>query len=147
MNIYLAARYSRLLEMQECAKKIEMLGGTVTSRWTKGDHQVLDADLMHEAHRDRALQFMREDLEDIEKADAVVFFAEKLRTPTRGGRHFEFGYALARNKLLYLIGSPEHIFHLDEEIVAFETFEKFAASEGYWIGRDVVADGVCHDCD
>lgn len=113
--MYLAARYSRLNEMQQWREKLTTYGHEVTSRWVNGAHQVddqgkpigpqgeatvegdvdgsMDVTAEEEAIR---LKFLRDDLDDIVAADMLVAFTEGPRTgPTRGGRHVEFGYALA----------------------------------------------------
>jgi hypothetical protein len=49
------------------------------------------------------------DLQDILAADTVISFTEV--GGGKGGRHVEFGYALALGKHMILVGPREHIFH------------------------------------
>lgn len=106
MKIYLASRYSRIAEMQACRDDLIKVGFTVTSRWVNGEHQAADDDTA--AWR----RFAQEDFVDLNAADTVVSFTEPPRTgPTRGGRHVEFGAALALGKGLIVVGHRENVFH------------------------------------
>jgi nucleoside 2-deoxyribosyltransferase len=106
--IYLAARYSRREEIAEFGRQIEPLGYRVTSRWLLGNHQAENDELHAGA---AAEQFAREDLEDLAAAEILVAFSETPRTTmSRGGRHVEFGYALAAGHQIVLVGPREHVF-------------------------------------
>lgn len=108
-TIYLAGRFTRKDELATYANDLEALGYTVTSRWLTGTH---DATTEHALTDADLARFAREDLEDIDAADWLIFFAE---TPDAGymsgGRHVEFGYALAKGKSVYVIGPAENVFH------------------------------------
>ncbi len=95
-DIYLAASYNRKDEMCAIAEKLQLLGHTITSRWIvqHGEDQETGA---------------REDLEDIDNSAWVISFTGA--GTTSGGRHVEFGYALAKGKAMVLIGEPENVFH------------------------------------
>ena len=60
----------------------------------------------------------------VDAADALVYFQYDLDTTgemqdvleralklVRGGRHIEFGYAMAQGKPLFIVGRPENVFH------------------------------------
>lgn len=72
--------------------------------------------------------FAGRDLEDIAAADGFLFFAEdpQIGIP-RGGRHVEFGLALALAKVVEVIGPSENIFHLLPDVVHFASFEDWLA--------------------
>jgi hypothetical protein len=55
------------------------------------------------------------DIDDVRRADALVAFAEE-SGGGGGGRHVEPGAAVALNKLVVVVGSPEHLFHLLPQI-------------------------------
>jgi nucleoside 2-deoxyribosyltransferase len=98
----LASRFSRKRELRRYKKQLEHVGFAVTSRWLNGSSKE-DAST---AERDVA---------DIQKADAVILFAEAPRTATRCGRMVEFGIGIALQKILIVIGGHENIFtHLDD---------------------------------
>lgn len=117
-HIYLAARYSRHLEMQDYAKELMQQGYTVTSRWIWGGHQVNDHELKSPAESEQRRRFAHEDLDDVLDADTLIFFSEPQRTPTRGGRHVEMGIAIGNGMRVMIVGEKENIFHaLDESYV------------------------------
>ena len=123
-KIYLAARYSRRDEMKALATHLRLAGFFITSRWLYED-KPLNTHL-----GDDSPAFYREtaqiDLDDVDKSDALVFFAEdpKVGTP-RGGRHVEFGYALAKGERCIVIGGEENIFHYLPNVMHFPTVSAF----------------------
>ena len=122
MKIYLAARYSRLNELKYYCTELENIGYTVTSRWIKGNHQINDPnDIITQA------RFAKEDYEDILASDLLISFTEPPRklNNSRGGRHVEYGIALALKKKIIIIGYRENVFHyLNEHYKSWkEAFE------------------------
>lgn len=111
MNVYLAARYERRAEMFVLSLELQRYNITVTSRWINGSHDEGDNDLPTST----IARFAQEDIEDLKRADVLVFFAEKTRG--RGGRHVELGYALALERPVIIVGGHEHIFSYLPEIV------------------------------
>jgi hypothetical protein len=112
MKVYLAARYSRHVEMQAYAADLRAHGHVVTSRWIEGNH-----DLPMGINQDEAeaigVRFAQEDWADLMEAGAVINFTEAPGAPgrQRGGRHVEFGIALAMRKRLIIVGPRENVFH------------------------------------
>lgn len=101
MRIYIAGRYSRRVEFQDFANQLKEIGHTITSRWLDGRHDGVDD-----------AQCAKDDFEDVKSADVVISFTEEPRCATRGGRHVEFGLALAWGKPCIMIGDKkEHVFH------------------------------------
>jgi nucleoside 2-deoxyribosyltransferase len=123
-KIYLAARYPRRDEMKALATQLRMAGFVTTSRWLH-ETSALDHTL-----NDASPAYFREqaaiDLEDVDRADTMIFFAEDplVGTP-RGGRHVEFGYALAKGKQMVVIGDAENIFHFMPNVMTFPTIQAF----------------------
>jgi len=108
MRIYLAARYSRRLELCGYAAQLAELGHVVTSRWLAGDHEAADGT----TDSDLRARWAKEDLDDIDQSHMLLAFAEPSGTPhSRGGRHVEFGYALGRSMWVGVVGRPENIFY------------------------------------
>jgi hypothetical protein len=122
VKIYLAARYGRHLELQGYAKALTDLGHVITSRWIWGRHQVPD-DGLDPLENAASEQFAKEDWIDLSAADLCLSFTEPMRTPSRGGRHVEFGIALAWMRRVWIVGPREHVFHCLEGVKRFETFE------------------------
>lgn len=110
MKIYLAGRYSRRRELAEYANDLEALGYEVTSRWLSGSHG-LKRDPNNDTERGK---FAAEDVEDVQRCDILIAFTEESDaggSAGRGGRHVEFGLALALKKEIWIVGPRENVFH------------------------------------
>lgn len=106
MKIYLAGRYERRLELVDIAKELKSFGHEITSRWLDGSHDNADPK-----------ECATIDLDDIDAADAILLISENgANTHSRGGRHFEFGYAYALGKTMILFGKEEGVFHYLPEV-------------------------------
>jgi hypothetical protein len=126
MLIYLASRYSRFPEMLQVRADLECAGHSVTSRWINGSHQVDDAGLSVEAKKSERLRFAAEDLQDLHRAEAIIAFTEAPRSKrSRGGRHVEFGIALAARKRLIVLGPPENIFYCLPQVEWYPDYRSF----------------------
>ena len=124
MKIYLAARYSRRLELCDYRIRLQQQGHTVTSRWLNGAHQIdrdgmklgaLGEEYVEAGSDEHAAQLRRhfasEDMSDVFAADLMIAFTEEPRAEaSRGGRHVELGLALATGKTIYLVGPRENVF-------------------------------------
>lgn len=133
MKIYLAGRYGRREELLGYAAKLGAeFGHEVTSRWLRGEHEASDGNPTPE----QAEQWAEDDLADIARADMLVAFAEEPNSQHgRGGRHVEFGYALALGLVVVVVGQRENVFHNLGNVWHFDTFERFCESLGcYTIG-------------
>ena len=124
LRVYLAARFSRQDELNRYRAELAKDGIEVTSRWLAGAHEwagMADDDIPS----DELARFAAEDLEDIDRAYAVVCFTEPPRTgPTRGGRHVEMGYALASKTPVLCVGHRENIFCYLPEVDFVETWDE-----------------------
>ncbi len=130
MKVYLAGPYPRRAEIDGYRRQLERFGFTVTSRWlgpsveAQADPSIgkagLDPNAM--ALNDTSA---RTDIEDIMAADVVVSFTEPDGAPLvnlRGGRHVEFGIALAWDKELIIVGRRETVFHYLDDVHQFDTW-------------------------
>ncbi len=107
MNIYLAANYRMHPKMRDVAIKLEHRGHVVTSDWITGTHN----------GHDHAF-YAALDLRNLDEAEAVIFFSEApAGSRTRGGKHVEFGYALAKGKRIFVVGECANVFHHLPEVV------------------------------
>lgn len=131
MKFYLAARFSRNPEMRGYRDQLVAIGHTVTSRWIDGLHETKGSDDAAYTTEELGV-FAREDLEDVFAADVMIAFTEQPRVPlaSRGGRHVEFGAAIAAKKNLVVIGPRENVFHSLSEVTQFDTFDEFLS----WMG-------------
>lgn len=101
MKIYIASRYGRREEMELHAADITEQGHTVTARWVYGGEDGLDLEAIANL-----------DVEDVDRADAVLTFTEPYGSANvGGGRHWELGYGYGTNKLCIVVGPLEIVFH------------------------------------
>jgi nucleoside 2-deoxyribosyltransferase len=124
LKAYLAAQYARRDELRTYVKPLADVGIEVTSRWLEEDAPLKSqmGDHTEEFYKYTA----KIDLEDIDRADIVIFFAEDpLVGVVRGGRHVEFGYALAKEKPIAAISFKENVFHYVEGVFHFDTLEDY----------------------
>ena len=136
LRIYLAARYSRREELCHYRDELRKMGHDVQARWLDGEHQIDNAGTpigedgeaivegtlrsgerlsqTEQSARAEALRqrFAKDDYEDVQAADVVISFTEAPRSSAnRGGRHVEYGIALAMGKRVMVVGHRENIFH------------------------------------
>lgn len=130
MRIYLAARYSRREELCKYREQLQAAGHVVTSRWLNGNHQVDDAGLSAQAQEKERTRFAVEDWEDLMDAQLCISFTEEPRSSnSRGGRHVEFGAAVAKALFCVVIGPRENVFHCLPQVWVFPTWEAFMSWE------------------
>jgi nucleoside 2-deoxyribosyltransferase len=123
MKIYIAAQYARKPEIKEYAARLEAIGVKVTSTWTN-EHfnpNMALSEMVESTRRNLA----RRDRKELEEADTLLFFGEDPNCqPPRGGRHVEFGIAVALgHRILVIEKEPENIFHHLAHIRKFDTFD------------------------
>ena len=152
MEIYIAARYSRLEEANKYAEQLRALGHTVSARWLTGSHQIPDGAMLIDTKGlpsmpPEAVPFAQEDIADVWKADMLIALTEKPRSSnSRGGRHVEFGIMLALKALphsvgrkrLVVVGPRENVFHTLPEVEHFVDWHEFMENAGHL--RDYYAD-------
>lgn len=124
MRIYIAGRYSRRDEFRIVRDKLVKRGHTVTSRWLDENEPLQSQMGQHTSDWYYDTQLV--DLEDIEDANVMLFFSEDplVGTP-RGGRHVEFGYALAISQPIHVIGPKENVFHYNRMVTHHASLEDF----------------------
>lgn len=116
MLIYLCAAYERRLFMLAQADALESAGHSVVSRWVFGEHE--GGALTPEA----SARYAREDLEDLDRAHVLIAMGEHRGRYFSGGRHVELGYALARRKIVILVGPAENVFHHSDGVHRVNTW-------------------------
>lgn len=139
-TIYLAARYSRREELLGYKDELEGRGYVITSRWLSGNHQVDGFDPSSEVPEADRVRFAVEDYEDVLAAETVISFTEPPRsTNSRGGRHVEFGIALAAGKEVIVIGPRENVFHCLPKVYHFRDWWTFIVKLDQTYPRDRTA--------
>ena len=111
MRVYLSAAWGRREEILRVANRLRLEGVEITSNW------LTEEEGMQSGSKER---FLRErayiDLQDVDRADALVRFADIPRTRKvpraliSGARMFEMGYAKAKGKGLIVVGGKQHVF-------------------------------------
>lgn len=125
VKIYIAAKYARREEMEEIALMLMNAHGyDITARWVFGGEEGFSQE-----------EIAVFDLEDVDEADTVISFTEHPDMYTTGGRHVEFGYAIATGKRLVVIGPRENVFYHFPTVEQFDTLNDWIRSE---IGIKVV---------
>ncbi len=137
MRIYLAARFGRREELRGYREQLETAGHVVTSRWLVEEH-----DLPIDAHPSAGAKFASDDVNDILNSDCVISFTEEPGRPpsgsrARGGRHVEFGLAIALSAVnqdgpmrVLVVGWRENVFHYLPEVEFFGTWAEALAALG-----------------
>ena len=137
MKLYLAGQFNTKPQRELDAQLLREHGIEITSRWLTETvpHTVTIKDLPDAYHCETAVA----DLEDIDRADAVLLFIPTdtelvdtpLRSASRGGRHFEIGYAYCAGKTIYVIGPKENVFHFLPDGVRRGRFQHFGSLNGF----------------
>ena len=113
MKIYLAAPFSTAHQVETgYAQDLIKWGHIVVSQWHCGPQP---SNLAQAAQRD---------LEDILEAEVLILLAELRSGANRGGRHVEFGFALARSKRVMVVGSRQNLFHYLPNVETFPTWKQ-----------------------
>lgn len=108
MKVYIAAKYGHRFELRELVDMLAIAGIESTAQWINNAEE--------SKSKAEAAQM---DIDDITRADALVFFAEpKGSKNTGGGRYFELGYAAA-------IGKPVFISLVDDHETVFTALRSF----------------------
>lgn len=122
MRVYLAAPYSYKEQLRVYRSELKSIGITVTSRWL--DEPESPKVVLSEVDNELKKKYARQDYIDVAAADAVVFFTDPTHTIVRGGRHVEFGLALAWELPVFVVGEKENIFHYFRNVHHFENWEQ-----------------------
>lgn len=125
MKIYLAARYSRREELYEYHKDLIKLGHEVTSSWlvdTSENTAIVEGSIHTMPLESRP--YAARDYNEIARSNIVISFTESpISRYGRGGRHVEFGLAMAWGKQLIIVGPRENIFHTLGDVEQFDTWQ------------------------
>ena len=124
MNIYLSAQWARRAEIEGYALILRGRDHDVVSRWHHGEPMGNEATATPADWREWALA----DLQDVKKCGMFVTFTEPKGTMSRGGRHVEWGYAIAKGAELVVVGPLESQF--------YTLFTARYASPAQWLDDD-----------
>lgn len=120
LKVYLAALFSRKDEMATVADRLKSAGYGISCRWVYGGEDGLTRE-----------EIAILDIEDLNQANAIICFTYPRGTMTSGGgRHVEFGYALAMGKECIIIGERENVFHHCPQVKQFSSVDEFMEMYG-----------------
>jgi nucleoside 2-deoxyribosyltransferase len=98
MKIYVAHNFAARNELaRKALAMLDRMGHEVTSRWITDDTHTASSE---DQNRKSAMA----DLEDIDRADAILLFVDQVGSTPGRGKWVEFGYAYAKGKRCYLYG-------------------------------------------
>ena len=123
MNYYLAASFADKKFAQLFAKRLAEKGYACYARWVFAEDD--EEGLVGDALPPGAERFARQDLSDIDECEAFVLLTGDADSP---GKTFEAGYALARGKRIFPVGTraPRSIFRtLFEPMQSVEYFLQY----------------------
>ena len=128
-KIYLSAMFERRDEMQALASHMEWDGHEVVSRWHRGQQPAAhDAQYQPEDWR----IWVGNDFEDIDRCEFFIAQMEPRDTMSRGCRHVKWGYAIARSKICFAVGSEYESQFYSVADALFPTVAKAAGSTWDW---------------
>jgi nucleoside 2-deoxyribosyltransferase len=108
MKMYVAAPWIWRERARKLAYQIIETGHQVNSRWLWQDDGVSET------------VGARQDLEDIDMADAIVLMTMPKGTMfSSGGRMVELGYAMAKGKRVMIVGDRENVFCYLPQVLQF----------------------------
>ena len=103
MKVFLSATFAQRAKMRKVRSVLNGMGIEVTSTWMDVPEGVTDDTVSFKVLRKAAKAALRE----IDESDVVVFFS----SPVSAGKNVEFGYCLAKDKTLVVVGEPNCVFH------------------------------------
>ena len=122
-RVYIAARYDRFPEMRNVQTRLRNAGISCHCTWLNGQHAWEPTANKDEVPAE-AVEFAHEDLRDLHAADTLIAFTDRPEKPkSRGGRHVEFGIALAMQKRIIVVGPRENIFYCLPQVEQFSHFD------------------------
>jgi nucleoside 2-deoxyribosyltransferase len=111
VKVYIAAPYPERAAAQQVMRRLNEEGIEVTSTWLVQEDKLED-------------QYARLDLADVARADVLVALnLPGYENAGTGGRHIEFGYALALGKPIVLVGARSNIFHYLDDVAVCDEAE------------------------
>jgi hypothetical protein len=119
LKVFISGRYERRDEFNDYRIELEAANIEVTSRWLTNPSPAQFTDAIW--HKLASI-----DREDIERADAVLFFAD-VHGGAGGARHVEFGIGLALGKCIIVVGEAENLFQRLSDVTVVAGWPAFSA--------------------
>ncbi len=118
MKIYTGASFVEQKRIRACKEALIQLGHTVVSTWLE---EASRPDGISEVQFEHKMAI--KDLQEVAACDCFILDVEK---PTKtAGKMVEFGFAVAKHKLIYVVGTPPaHAIFLSLADKAFASWEE-----------------------
>ncbi|MDQ3539167.1 MAG: hypothetical protein M3440_00625 [Chloroflexota bacterium] len=136
LNIYLAAAFARKAEIAHDASLLRRAGLGIASTWHDAPHDLTpEAELTYP----QRARLAERDRDDLERAAVLVLYGDAPGAYAgSGGKFVEFGYALALDLHIVIIGHRESVYGCLPEIVFCETTD---AARIYLAGLTIRSNG------
>lgn len=117
IKVYFAGPYGERVKLLERARELEDESNgriLVTTTWLRGEHEALEGI----ASRAEEARWAEADRADIRRSHVFLQFLEV--PSTRGGAHYELGYADALGKTIVTCGTLRNVFHAQPWVIQFD---------------------------
>ena len=120
-TIYVAAPWKDKEYAKQVAKQFEAAGFEVTSRWINF-HEDKPADQSGLSYSLDVLQNEgMQDIDDVYRADFFCLLNTQKRGEETSGKAVETGLAIAKGKIVVMVGEPSNIFHTLDCVMKVKT--------------------------
>jgi hypothetical protein len=129
VKVYIAAAYGRHADLQPVKRALTTMGHEVVSRWLDREHKTVDDG--RKRYWDTPKRMAEEaqmDLRDVDRCELIVLEGAPEGTMVRGGKHVEFGYAMAKGAELHVVGERELMFHHLPTVTYHQSWFDFLAA-------------------
>lgn len=117
MKIYIAHNFDARIHLRDTIRLFKSLGHEITSTWITDDSH------MEGGHSRQHSALV--DLQDIDRADALLLFIDQFSESPGRGKYVELGYALGTGKKCFIYGSNWGcIFYHLPQIIHLTSFEE-----------------------
>lgn len=120
LKVYQAAQYPRKAEVAHNRKVLIDRGFVDITEWVEEPH--CPTMQLGELNEEEARLIAERDINAAMRCDFMLFYSEPGQKIIRGGRHVEFGVALAFGAEIIVIGGKENVFHHLNDIVHVPDF-------------------------
>ena len=123
MKIYFAGRYRDADIFRALGETLKRNGHEIVSRWIYLNRRAGRA--FEVIPVEEKAEIAREDVEDVHACDILVLLSTPIITipAGRGGKHVEFGIALALGKRICVMGARENVFHWYHRVELFQNIK------------------------
>lgn len=114
-KVYIAASYPRRAEAQGVMALLELSGVAVTSWWLREETK----EGYDQENMDHMAGAAARDIADVIEADTIICLTDGKVQLSMGGRHSEFGIALAMGKTCIIVGPREQVMHYHRDVIQY----------------------------